>query len=141
ADRPPGDVGVDVLVVLSGPQPPGPGAGHLQHLVGQVAGAVLGAGPALPEGHVGQGVARDVGDAALGPADRRLVLVPLAEDPAVGLLGVAAVGGAGEAGAHQGGDRQREESGSGTAEDRKSTRLNSSHVKISYAVFCLKKKK
>src|SRR5690606_39496694 len=31
-------------------------------------------------------------------------------------------------------------SGSGNA-DRKSTRLNSSHVKISYAVFCLKKKK
>src|SRR5690606_40823611 len=27
------------------------------------------------------------------------------------------------------------------AQDRKSTRLNSSHVKISYAVFCLKKKK
>src|SRR5690606_40804878 len=29
----------------------------------------------------------------------------------------------------------------GTSKDRKSTRLNSSHVKISYAVFCLKKKK
>src|SRR5436309_6760217 len=28
-----------------------------------------------------------------------------------------------------------------TRRDRKSTRLNSSHVKISYAVFCLKKKK
>src|SRR5690606_39872099 len=28
-----------------------------------------------------------------------------------------------------------------TNRDRKSTRLNSSHVKISYAVFCLKKKK
>src|SRR5207302_9055870 len=28
-----------------------------------------------------------------------------------------------------------------TSRDRKSTRLNSSHVKISYAVFCLKKKK
>src|SRR5690606_40631353 len=28
-----------------------------------------------------------------------------------------------------------------TLVDRKSTRLNSSHVKISYAVFCLKKKK
>src|SRR5690349_23503692 len=28
-----------------------------------------------------------------------------------------------------------------TARDRKSTRLNSSHVEISYAVFCLKKKK
>src|SRR5690606_42129029 len=27
----------------------------------------------------------------------------------------------------------------GDARDRKSTRLNSSHVKISYAVFCLKK--
>src|SRR5207253_10560107 len=32
--------------------------------------------------------------------------------------------------------RRREE-----AADRKSTRLNSSHVAISYAVFCLKKKK
>src|SRR5256885_7103086 len=29
----------------------------------------------------------------------------------------------------------------GTARDRKSTRLNSSHLVISYAVFCLKKKK
>src|SRR5690606_40673230 len=28
----------------------------------------------------------------------------------------------------------------GQLQDRKSTRLNSSHVKISYAVFCLKKK-
>src|SRR5277367_173093 len=29
----------------------------------------------------------------------------------------------------------------GGTEDRKSTRLNSSHITISYAVFCLKKKK
>src|SRR5690554_7370905 len=29
----------------------------------------------------------------------------------------------------------------GVQQDRKSTRLNSSHVRISYAVFCLKKKK
>src|SRR3989442_4714105 len=29
----------------------------------------------------------------------------------------------------------------GRHRDRKSTRLNSSHVRISYAVFCLKKKK
>src|SRR2546426_3215126 len=29
----------------------------------------------------------------------------------------------------------------GSAADRKSTRLNSSHLVISYAVFCLKKKK
>src|SRR2546427_7645231 len=31
--------------------------------------------------------------------------------------------------------------GSSAAQDRKSTRLNSSHSQISYAVFCLKKKK
>src|SRR5690606_41479357 len=33
------------------------------------------------------------------------------------------------------------ESGCFLKKERKSTRLNSSHVKISYAVFCLKKKK
>src|SRR3712207_8467434 len=32
------------------------------------------------------------------------------------------------------------EGGDDTMEDRKSTRLNSSHANISYAVFCLKKK-
>src|SRR3989442_2053423 len=35
----------------------------------------------------------------------------------------------------------REASGLELVKDRKSTRLNSSHVRISYAVFCLKKKK
>src|SRR5215475_3274789 len=34
----------------------------------------------------------------------------------------------------------RKPSYSSVSQDRKSTRLNSSHVKISYAVFCLKKK-
>src|SRR3989442_4992543 len=39
------------------------------------------------------------------------------------------------------GIRNRWWSGSRTlSQDRKSTRLNSSHVRISYAVFCLKKK-
>src|SRR3712207_7755671 len=33
------------------------------------------------------------------------------------------------------------ERGAGVGKDRKSTRLNSSHANISYAVFCLKKKK
>src|SRR3712207_8207185 len=33
------------------------------------------------------------------------------------------------------------DSGRGLSKDRKSTRLNSSHANISYAVFCLKKKK
>src|SRR5437773_8051645 len=34
-----------------------------------------------------------------------------------------------------------EQRGDRLARDRKSTRLNSSHITISYAVFCLKKKK
>src|SRR5690606_42115973 len=37
--------------------------------------------------------------------------------------------------------RRRRPRGRVPSPDRKSTRLNSSHVKISYAVFCLKKKK
>src|SRR5262247_4726043 len=41
---------------------------------------------------------------------------------------------AGRQGRHPDRDRRRER-------DRKSTRLNSSHLGISYAVFCLKKKK
>ena len=36
---------------------------------------------------------------------------------------------------------EEEREASGVNEDRKSTRLNSSHITISYAVFCLKKKK
>src|SRR5256885_5816722 len=37
--------------------------------------------------------------------------------------------------------RRRRDFHQGPARDRKSTRLNSSHLVISYAVFCLKKKK
>src|SRR5216683_6167977 len=37
--------------------------------------------------------------------------------------------------------KKRYESAGAALEDRKSTRLNSSHDQISYAVFCLKKKK
>src|SRR3712207_8611251 len=54
--------------------------------------------------------------------------------------------------AHDAGDRRRAggvvdddhllvERARDVVEDRKSTRLNSSHANISYAVFCLKKKK
>src|SRR2546430_8041102 len=38
-------------------------------------------------------------------------------------------------------NRRRHEWLRGLCQDRKSTRLNSSHSQISYAVFCLKKKK
>src|SRR5256885_5428374 len=37
--------------------------------------------------------------------------------------------------------RPRRQAGRSDGADRKSTRLNSSHLVISYAVFCLKKKK
>src|SRR5690606_41794338 len=46
-------------------------------------------------------------------------------------------GGLGEQTPHQLDEQHRGQH----AGDRKSTRLNSSHVKISYAVFCLKKKR
>src|SRR2546427_8687663 len=43
-------------------------------------------------------------------------------------------------GARRSPHRERRDLGGGRAGDRKSTRLNSSHSQISYAVFCLKKK-
>src|SRR2546426_5415774 len=44
-------------------------------------------------------------------------------------------------GVHPPGRPEREVSENRQQRDRKSTRLNSSHLVISYAVFCLKKKK
>src|SRR2546430_11315059 len=44
------------------------------------------------------------------------------------------------AGRHAG-ERRSDKTARGSLADRKSTRLNSSHSQISYAVFCLKKKK
>src|SRR5436309_5100749 len=58
---------------------------------------------------------------------RKIGLAAVVEQDERGLLFVGGVGIGHEAGADE-------------EEDRKSTRLNSSHVKISYAVFCLKKK-
>src|SRR5215813_9902012 len=70
-------------------------------------------------------------------------LHPLPQFEAADLPAVDLVGAVGEAqrarvGPHGG---QREGLADPATPDRKSTRLNSSHVRISYAVFCLKKKK
>src|SRR3712207_7533759 len=46
-----------------------------------------------------------------------------------------------EAGRGLSADHRAERQGAEGSPDRKSTRLNSSHANISYAVFCLKKKK
>src|SRR3712207_9419045 len=45
------------------------------------------------------------------------------------------------AGEQREGDVPRGHRGEGALQDRKSTRLNSSHANISYAVFCLKQKR
>src|SRR3712207_7832035 len=52
----------------------------------------------------------------------------------------AAVAVRGKGTARYQGEGGKDGSGTGEAQDRKSTRLNSSHANISYAVFCLKKK-
>src|SRR5690554_7856637 len=59
-----------------------------------------------------------------GPGDGRLPAVVGAGSPGRG-----------------GDDLSAPPAGPQSQQDRKSTRLNSSHVRISYAVFCLKKKK
>src|SRR3712207_7535434 len=74
---------------------------------------------------------RDVGNAARVAGGARR------DDRLRGAAGAVGVGGVWvypEAQGHADGLRAR-------PEDRKSTRLNSSHANISYAVFCLKKKK
>src|SRR5438876_4742174 len=53
----------------------------------------------------------------------------------------AGLGASGEKSGLGGRRRMDLESGESAFSDRKSTRLNSSHPSISYAVFCLKKKK
>src|SRR3712207_8141590 len=63
-----------------------------------------------------------------------------------GARGAGVPAGGGGAGGRGGDDRRRRRGGRGPRArlpqpDRKSTRLNSSHANISYAVFCLKKKK
>src|SRR2546426_6900860 len=69
-----------------------------------------------------------------GSKSQRADFVPILDYDS-GLLFARTVQGVLEGGAHA-------QLGSGfTLGDRKSTRLNSSHLVISYAVFCLKKKK
>src|SRR2546426_4567349 len=60
----------------------------------------------------------------IGQAPQAVIYVPDAVPTGAGTAGLQPLGVAGSA-----------------AQDRKSTRLNSSHLVISYAVFCLKKKK
>src|SRR2546426_3101475 len=54
---------------------------------------------------------------------------------------LAGIGGEHRVGAHDLREMIEFDSAKAEREDRKSTRLNSSHLVISYAVFCLKKKK
>src|SRR2546426_5463044 len=86
-----------------------------------------------------------------GPAeDRRVEVggVVRRRAGAASVPGAGAAGAAGRAGAravplmaHERGEVPLEPPLDRQRQDRKSTRLNSSHLVISYAVFCLKKKK
>src|SRR5256885_9634332 len=62
-------------------------------------------------------------------------------EPAGGHLPVGGRGGQVDRRAGRGEDTFQRDHRPGGGQDRKSTRLNSSHLVISYAVFCLKKKK
>src|SRR3712207_6930941 len=76
---------------------------------------------------------RTLGDGLLraGIGDGRRVAVTHGDEDGRGAVGQAV--------AHLEGERERG-ARRGDVRDRKSTRLNSSHANISYAVFCLKKK-
>src|SRR5690606_40693675 len=79
---------------------------------------------------------RQIGDHPLYP--RRQVLI----DPGFGLGRLIVITAAGHTGPAAGLHHRHDIAlGSHLGQDLKSTRLNSSHVKNSYAVFCLKKKK
>src|SRR3712207_8033407 len=81
---------------------------------------------------------RSVGDEGLGTGEQPPVTVPAGRRPDA--LQVAA---GLRLGHRDGGDEltAAEAGQPALSLDRKSTRLNSSHANISYAVFCLKKKK
>src|SRR3712207_8710924 len=72
--------------------------------------------------------------------DQRLVVVE-ADHPVIGLPRVLVEQGVGRTGVRHLHPERAQRGGGGVDQlDRKSTRLNSSHANISYAVFCLKKK-
>src|SRR5699024_11270980 len=119
-----------------------------------VAGVQVQQGIALPVlKDVALGHVDDVGGVASGAHGGQLVPVALpgrglALDDDVGIGGVEGVDGGEQRLVLLGAPPPSVQNGGGAvvtsaaeaAEDRKSTRLNSSHVSISYAVFCLKKK-
>src|SRR3712207_7593728 len=80
---------------------------------------------------------RSVADHGAGRV-RRHVLI---ERQVVGEVGRHAADDQRRGGQRRPEERQRGDGVAGGERDRKSTRLNSSHANISYAVFCLKKKK
>src|SRR5688572_31346835 len=94
--------------------------------------------PALEPGHCGEPLAErraaERGEPALAN-ERRLRDQRLREHPRPPIAGELDL-------AHEGREaRGLKRRGVAVGEDRKSTRLNSSHSQISYAVFCSKKKK
>src|SRR5258705_13305243 len=104
---------------------------------GQVEKPLRGTGARLQlrPGDARRPVAKGEGDKVVllfGEQQRRTAAEGLLDAPAIG-FDAPVVG-------HEVGDHHAAGT-KGASKDRKSTRLNSSHLGISYAVFCLKKKK
>src|SRR5690606_40675928 len=120
----------DLLDLRGRPEDPQPIAQPLHRRARHEAGALEGVGHPIPD------LPTERGQEAVATLGRATSGVHEHESPrAVGALGVPHV----EAPLPEEG-RLLIARDPGDREDRKSTRLNSSHVKISYAVFCLKKK-
>src|SRR5215471_18766677 len=119
--------------------------------------APVSADEAMAMVHAGLGYLAAADPAAMAAGEQARLLRGLEQGDAIGTAARAAVLGAFTAGQghaadaaytarawlihHTGVTRGAAAGHVAWARDRKSTRLNSSHVEISYAVFCLKKKK
>src|SRR5438132_3751808 len=90
----------------------------------------------VAEGSSLEDVLRSIADATLVAAAADVVIVRILDDEGASLEARAVSASSTSVAAELQGSRTAPGAG-----DRKSTRLNSSHTVISYAVFCLKKKK
>src|SRR5690606_14113456 len=97
---------------------------------GRVLQIIAGSGRPLRNWFMSGSLARRLGDDLIGDVLRHFLVMVKLHDVGAAALGARAQVGRIPEHLRQGGE--------GPDQDRKSTRLNSSHVKISYAVFCLK---
>src|ERR1035441_4205038 len=93
----------------------------------------------IPEGETDPNKGSQIELSALAAGDRAVIIGPPPADPKTWAATTVLIMSKGDVASLQQKD-QDDWKKRGTTGDRKSTRLNSSHLGISYAVFCLKKK-